>query len=1089
MPSLLHIELLGDFRLSYRDELVTSVDTPRLQSLLAYLVLHRGTLQSRQRIAFAFWPDSTEKQAYNNLRNLLYLLRREWPESETFLKVDTKTLLWIDAPTFTLDVAEFEQGITGAEEALQRADENTARIAFEQAVDLYQGDLLPGCYDEWIFPERERLHQSCTRALERLTDLLETQRDYASAIRHAQHLLRLDPLRETTYRRLMRLHTLNRDRARALRVYQDCTNTLEKELGVNPDPATQDLYERYLTVREEPAAETDPAAPPAAGLPLVGRHEAWAQLQAAWHSAAEGHAHLVSISGEAGIGKTRLAEELLAWTTRQGFATVATQCYAAEGRLAYAPIVEWLRADPLQETMDTLDRVWLIEVARLLPDLQADRPDLPDPESLAESWQRQRLFEALARAVLASGRPLLLFIDDLQWCDRDTMEWLRFLLRFAPKARLLLLGTVRIEEVGPLHPLHDLMLDLGRVGQMTNIVLDPLDPAETRELAAQVAGYELDEAAADWLYQETEGNPLFVVESVRAGLPAPTPEETDAPSARSPLPPTIQAAITKRLMQLAPATQSVAGLAATIGRSFTFEVLSRASFMAEEPLLQALDELWTHRVVRMQENGRYVFTHDKLREASYSGLNPPRRQLLHGRIAEALETLWANDLDAISAQLAHHYDQAGRIERAVPLYRRAAHVAEQVHAHGETIRHLTQARALLQRLPVSSERDKQELDVLTDFGLVLRLAKGHGAPEVGRVFGDAQALCERIGDEMQLFAVQRGLWAFHLIRAELARAQSFGEDLLALADRLDTDGLRLEAGIALGLTHCWRGALTSARDHLERSLTRYDPEQHQAHARRYGQDPGVTGRCVQAFVHALLGAPDAAMDALREALARADALDHPFSRAYALQHAALVHVVLHDVEAVHKQAAALGRLADEYAFAYWVGPSKVLQGWTLAAQGRPAHGRELLQEGLEAHRATEARFESTLWYGLMADACLQAGTVDAGLEHVDTALTLAHETGEHVWASELHRTRGELLVQSGAVEEAAISFRQALDTARTQQARSLELRAAMSQGRLLHDQGRTAEAHRQLDTLLSSLPNEYDTPDLRDARTLLETWT
>src|SRR5258706_7175153 len=254
---------------------------------------------------------------------------------------------------------------------------------------------------------------------------------------------------------------------------------------------------------------------------LIGRTAEWTQLIDAWQSASAGRPHLLVLSGEAGIGKTRLAEELLGQVGRQGIATAIARCYAVEGELAYTPVVAWLRAEALRPALAALDAVWLTEVARLLPDLLQERPGLPPPGPLQEDWEaggRQRLFEALARALLGTNGPLLLLLDDLQWCDRETLAWVHYLLRFDPQARLLIVGTLRAEELTHEHPLQSLLATLRREGQLTQISLERLTAAEAATLAAQLAGRELDAEVATRLYQDTEGNALFVVETVRLGL-------------------------------------------------------------------------------------------------------------------------------------------------------------------------------------------------------------------------------------------------------------------------------------------------------------------------------------------------------------------------------------------------------------------------------------------------------------------------------------------------------------------------------------------------------------------------------------------
>src|SRR3984893_6498140 len=292
MPTL-HIRLLGDFSLIYDDRQVTSLNTMRLQSLLAYLVLHRDVPQQRQHLAFLFWPDTIEAQARNNLRQLLHQLRQAFPPVEHFLSADTHMLHWHPVTPFRLDVAEFEEALARADEARRRNDQHghlqgaphhptpplsLQQAALEQADSLYRGELLPGCYDEWILPERDRLRQRHRQALEQLLHVFEVQGDTVTAIRHAQRLLGLDPLSEDLYRRLMRLFALNNDRASALHVYHTCVTTLQREMGVDPDPATREAYEQ-LVQQEKPTLQAAVhQSLPAAAPTLIGREREWTKL-------------------------------------------------------------------------------------------------------------------------------------------------------------------------------------------------------------------------------------------------------------------------------------------------------------------------------------------------------------------------------------------------------------------------------------------------------------------------------------------------------------------------------------------------------------------------------------------------------------------------------------------------------------------------------------------------------------------------------------------------------------------------------------------------------------------------------------------
>ncbi|MFO7697740.1 MAG: BTAD domain-containing putative transcriptional regulator [Anaerolineae bacterium] len=706
---MLNVSLLGDFSISLDETPVTDVASPRLQSLLAYLLLHRGAPQSRAHLAYQFWPDTTEAQSRTNLRNVLHHLRRALPDADAFLDATVQTLHWRSDTPLTLDVACFEAALARA----SRPDDPAAvRQALEQSIALYRGDLLPSCYDDWILPERERLRQAFQTALKGLIQLLEEEQDYEAAIAAAQRLLQHDPLQEAAYRGLIRLHALNGDRAAALRVYHTCTTVLERELEVEPGAATRAAYEQLLGAAGRPSRASPPTV---AFSPLVGRTAEWAQLQGIWRSVAgDGGPQAIVVRGEAGIGKTRLAEDLLQWATRQGIAGANARCYAAEGQPAYAPVTAWLRARPLGPLSD----VWLAEIGRLLPEVLIGRPDLPRPAALTDAWQRGRFFEALCRAVLAIGRPLLLTIDDLQWSDGETLDWLHFLLHFDPGAQLLIVGTYRPEEVCDDHPLAACLQALRLGEQLTEIELRPLDPAATRFLATRVAGREIDAEAARRLYQETEGNPLFVIETIRAGLPG-----------HGGLPPKVQSVLEARLAQLSPPARELVGLAATIGREFSYRLLAEAGHRDQESLVRELDELWQRRIIRERGADGYDFSHGKLRDVTYGAMSAARRRLCHAHVAEALERLHAGELDPVSHQVAAHYERAALPARAVPYYWRAAEVARHVYANDEAVALLRRGLALCAddgRSVTGEGSDEMAAHLYEGLGDVLELAARHG---------------------------------------------------------------------------------------------------------------------------------------------------------------------------------------------------------------------------------------------------------------------------------------------------------------------------------------------------------------------------
>lgn len=650
----LQIQLLGDFHICHGNGVVAGLDTPRLQSVLSYLLVHRQAPQLRHHVAFALWPTSTESQAHTNLRKQVYHLRRALPDAERFLHVDGRTIHWRPEAPWILDLAEFESALAAAEKARKAGDSPAAEAALRRASDIYAGDLLPSCYDDWILAPRERLLLAHIRALDQLARSLEAKRDFPGAARYVHRLLRHDPLRESAYRRLMRLHALNGDRAKGVETYQRCAAALERELGVEPCHATRATYERLLADRPRASPRAPSPAPAPTAPALVGRQNAWAQLQIAWQTALRRGPHLALISGEAGLGKTRLAEGLLTWAERQHIPTAATHASTVGTSLAYAPLIRLLRTETLLRAVSELDDVWLTELARLLPELLAQQPALAHPEPLTEGWRRQRLFEAVARAVLAVSQPLILFMDDLQWSDERTLAWLHYLHRFEPQARILVVGAVRPGEITDGHPLSPLLTELRGRRALTEIELEPLSAADTAALALQTAGRQLDAREKAWLYRETEGNPLFIVETVRAGVSSAQLDSTAlarrGPARRgaltlgpAPLPPKVRAVIERQLNQLSPEARDVLGVAAVVGRRFPLSLVAGASQHPEAMVVTALDELRRRGIVRQGEGDLYDFSHHKICETAYAGLSPARRHFLRRRVAQAANARFTDD--------------------------------------------------------------------------------------------------------------------------------------------------------------------------------------------------------------------------------------------------------------------------------------------------------------------------------------------------------------------------------------------------------------------------------------------------------------
>jgi DNA-binding SARP family transcriptional activator/predicted ATPase len=1034
----IRIELLGRLRFTFGEQLLTSVNTNRMRSLLAFLVLHGDAPHSREHLAFLLWPESGESQARTNLRQLLHHLRRALPVECSLLVTENQTVRWRADSSCAIDVVEFEAAAAQAAEAERKGDFGTARKAFEEAARLYQDDLLPDLYDDWLQGRRGQLREQFGGVLSRLTALLEIAGDYPAGIHHATRLVALDPLRETHYQTLMRLHVRNNDRSSALRVYHQCMRTLQRELGVSPGKTTQDLFVQTLKSEEVTAAPAE--LPPSAAtkpLPIVGRKTEWERLLGCWQRVTQGEAHCALILGEPGIGKSRLAEELFDWCLRYpNRAAARARCYFAQGHLAYGPVAEWLRAEPMRFARVQLPKPQLAELARVLPEILVENPEIAAPQPLTESWQRLHFYEALNSAFRKAAKPLLLLIDDLQWCDPDSFEWLHFLFRSGAADRILVLGTVRPEETGRDHPLASLMRELRQSGQLSEISISPLSLEETAELAVQTATRKCDPAFLSGLYQATKGNPLFVVESVRASL--------EDQASKGSAPPRVQAVIAGRLSQLSPPAYELAELAATIGRPFSLDLLAKATDWDEDSLSRALEELWQRRIIDGQGAGAYDYTHDLLREVAYTDLSPIRRRALHRRVARALEELHGNDLEGVSGWLAAHYDAAGMAEQAIRHYAAAASVAKQRFADAEAAELMRRALRLCREFPENAKRDQEELELLVTLGPSLVTTQGYSTPEVGETYERGLLLAKRSGDRKHLFSLLSGAWVFHIVRGELEESRRLAQDCVSNASE-GVSVLEMAVHFPLGVSLFHLGQLAASLEQIEQAVPSDEGPSHPALALFAGPDVGVFCRAYLSHLFCQLGHARQAVAMSDESIALARRVAHPFSIAIALDYAAMLNVFRQEGKFARECAREAAAICRKHGFAYYLAVAEILEGWAIGIEGDPAAGLVQLRRGLDDLKATGAELRLPFYYGLLAEVCSLAGQVGEALANVASGFAFLSKNGEAWSAPELHRIHGDVLRRSGDASQSQGSYRKAMDAAGLTGARLFELRAVARQ--------------------------------------------
>jgi DNA-binding SARP family transcriptional activator len=764
------------------------------------------------------------------------------------------------------------------------------------------------------------------------------------------------------------------------------TMQLFEEEGIDTSP----LRDKWRLAREAPRRSSEPA-PAQAVSHLVGRDREWARLSKMWSDACEGRASFLLVTGEAGIGKTRLAEEFIASQAAKGASTARTACYAADRPMAYAAVADWLRSPAFRPVLDALPVAHLSQLARVMPGILMDRPDVPPPPPFTESWQRAHFFEALARALLAAPSPLLAFVDDVQWCDPETVEWLRYVLRFDPRARVMVIATARTGDVATEDALAGMLRDLRRDERGAEIALGPLSADDTASLAARITP-RLPEPHERALYERTRGNPLFIVEMLRAGL-----DDGDA------VPPKVQEVIRTRFSQLGAATREIASLGAVVGRAFRSDLLAKVSGGDEDSVSAGIDELWQRQLIQAVSAGTYDFSHGLLRDVCYAELGPERRRSLHRRVAQALVAPHGAESDAESATIAEHFERGGQPWEAVPHLERAAAVARHRYAEGESIGFLERALGLLAQAAPGQDRDRAELRLLASLGQAQMRTRGYGAPEVGRTLERARALSGTLADDPNRFAVLGGSFLHHVVRAELELGRTIATACIDLGVKVGDVEMAAAGrlGVASALFHL--GEIAHA-DELMAAVAASCPDEPRPRASyEFGAELGVFCRAYRSHSRWLLGDAEGAQRSIGEALARAQALSHPFSVALALAYDAMLHQFRGEPELTLRRADAAATECQKHGFLYYLSWMPILRGWARARLGSVAEGLAEMRDGYASFLGTGARLRAPYYLALMAAVSLEDGDRDEASRLVEEGRAAARRAGERWQDAELAR--------------------------------------------------------------------------------------
>ncbi|MGV7224945.1 MAG: adenylate/guanylate cyclase domain-containing protein [Nitrospinales bacterium] len=838
--------------------------------------------------------------------------------------------------------------------------------------------------------------------------------------------------------------------------------------------------------------------------PLVGRRRELELLLDGFERSRNGHGQAFSVIADAGVGKSRLLYEFRKAVANEDVTFLEGKCLSYSRGTAYQAVIDVLQsnfyiserdkdAEIKQKVSEGLKVLGADEGSTFpyLLELLSVKDSGIDQITLSSEMKKDRILEALRRIVLKGSqiRPLIMAIENLHWIDKSSEECFKDLLNHISGARVFLIFTYRPEYVHT----------WGGRSYLNQVNLNRLSNRESLVMMGHLlSAKDIDTGLQQLILEKTEGVPFFIEEFVKSlkDLNIIEKENNRYYLTRDigdmSIPSTIQDVVMARVDSLPEDAKRVLQFGSTIGREFNYKLIKQIYESSEQKLLSSMSilkdsELLYERGIYPQST--YVFKHALTQDTIYQSLLKSNRQKYHRRITQVLEKCFPEMTSVHPEVLGRHFTEAGMIEQAIPYWQKAGEIAIRRSANIEAIGHLKNGLELFKTLPgePTPERIELELRLQVALGNALIATRGYADPEVGKTFNRASELCLQEDKSPQLFQVLCGLARFHMVRTELQKTRDLGEQLLSWAKRHQDEVLFLSAHQLIGTALWAMGNFASAQEQFEQGIAYYEPQQHRSYISLTDEDQGVICLSYTAWNSWLLGYPDRSVNISHKALTLARNLSHPLSTVFALSYAAILYQCRQEPGEARKHAEAALTLATEQGFLFWIAAAETFLGWALSAQGQREEGIALIRRGLAAWQATGGKFGLTRFYVVLAEVCGKTENVEEGLNVIADALALAQTNEECFWEAELYRVKGELLLMQGEDEaEAENSFKQGIETARHQHAKSLELRSTLSLSRLWHAQGKREDAKRVLTEIYNWFEEGFDSADLKEARNLLD---
>lgn len=1169
----LQISLLGPWQVRLAGRLVTHFPTTKVQALLAYLAVEAHKPHTRDALIGLFWADYRTDSARQNLRKTLYRLRQLFPLD--YLLISNQTIQFDPASAYSLDVTQFVRLLVATHHH-PHANRLTCHICntqLHQAVDLYRGDFLEHffvegspAFEEWVLSKREWLRREVLRALHQLAAAAEAQGSYDQAYTYAWRQVELDPVNEEAHQQIMRALALSGRRSEALAQYASCRRILATTLAAEPTPTTVALAEQIragkLAVQAQPLLyiaqhTTENVSSPFAVKPplanalhshlsgtltssnqpeehpknqskqqglaerrsveqpllFIGRQAEMAQLHAIWTTVQQGRARFVVIAGEAGIGKTLLAEWWREEIRHQGAAIAQAFCYVADRKNKYWPVKMWLAQTPLQTIQASLDGVERAVIERVKSTLPGEDAD----EEVQGANIEYHFVESLTRIFLKVKQPLALFIDDIHRCDFKSLRFLqRLLLDIRDvQAQILVVGTMHAKQVN--EELDGLLTVLTASQQLQELLLQPFDEAETKALAERICGHTLPTGEIAKIVETSGGLPFYIPLAIQYD----GEELLSSKDLRL---------ILRNFRDTSQQAQELAQLAATYARPFGIEFMEIVTGWGDTKVVAAVEELWKQDIVRFHDDygkagnlpaakwdGRlkqiqsapyYIFRHDLLRKATYENMSWFDKRRRHLQVATALEIFYTKNLYLGIAQIAVHYELAGKSLPAsttvVKAYLDKSRLDCKTFDYESVIKSCETGLALLPRITDTLEDEKRELEVILQhtLGTAELIRTGNAGEKVLPAYKRILDLYQKHSEIPLPQGIIWGGGSNLMIRGELKAALIWGKRCWELTQALPNSWHYLDTLCVLGVTEYYRGNFKEAIEHLRNGSQLYDAIQSKLEPANYGQNTGIICKSYQGLCHWFLGYPDKAVQVIDMALRLTFAQDdEPTSNCLAHYAATWIHQLRREWQQTQTQAKQFIQVAtDKYHIELFqlIGQSFALQAqFELTVPSQASNPEELVIGMVHCHedyKKIGASAGLTISCNMVAHVSIKMRQLAYAQQLLEEGINIAQITDEGFLAAELYRLQGEVEKSLADVEPmnaadhyaaAERFFEKACSIAQKQGAKSLELRATTSLCHLWHEQHKHTAAHQQLANLYSWFIEGFATLDLQEASTLL----